>query len=388
MRAAVVALLAVLPAVAAAQTPRDSTIAAPMKAASDSIGKLVAPALVEACDNKRLTAKQKIACPVYPRLLASLAHGESLLVAPTITPPVPSQPPIVPPMTTNPLAEPVFDSTKTMMYETDFESYTNAFLNPASKPSVAGFGNKLALYGTAPAGTNTTTQLVAGHTGQAVQFQYTGTNQESPGIVLYGVGAAPASSTTVVQYWVRIQPLKALTASDLDTTRLQIKGSMLWHSDPANNRIQFFLSAGAGGCNYNNDPKAQTKWAVWDLNYTGCNAQQPVYPAFPSVADGGWHRITELVKANTSSSSRDGRALMWIDGTLVIRVEQGAVGVIPAGAFVSLNDGSRQPWCVQADVDNLIAGYGVTLIEFGGPLTNGSTPFAIAIDDFKWWKSN
>ncbi len=298
------------------------------------------------------------------------------------TPPPSSSPPSSPPPSSSPpatsgsLAEPVFDGTQnTMIYQTDFENYSNASLNPSSQSGVTGFVNKLLVYGSAPAGTNTTTSLVAGHSGQAMQFQYTGTSQESPGVMLIGPPQSPATATNVIQHWVK---LSSPSGARMDTTRFQIKWLMLWHQD--GNRLQFSTTAGNGGCNYNNDPSSQTKWNVWDLAYTGCNAMQPLYPAFPTVADGQWHRITYLVKTNTSPGSRDGRALMWIDGVLVIRIEQTAVGVVPSGAY------NGQPWCVQADVDNIDNAQGVGSPEFGGPLTNGSTPFSIAVDDFKWWR--
>ena len=305
---------------------------------------------------------------------------------PAATPP-PTTSPSSPQPTTGSLAEPVFDGTQnTMIYQTDFENYTNALLNPAAGQGKPAFVNKLYVYGTAPAGTNTSTQLVAGHnSGNAVQFQYTGTSQESPGIIYNGSAGngsstTPATSTSVVQYWAKVTPLGVAMTS---TKRLQVKWIMLWHNDPGNNRIQFNTTTGQGGCGYNNDPRAQTKWELYDLAYTGCNALQPAGPYWNTIADGQWHRFTHLVKSNTSQGSRDGRALMWIDGVLVMRVEQSAVGVVPPGAN---GTSAGQPWCVQADVDNIIAGYGIGSPEFGGPLTDGSTPITIAIDDFAWWR--
>ncbi len=284
-----------------------------------------------------------------------------------------------------PVAEPTFDpSTQTMLYQTDFESYTDAQLNPPSQQGV-GFVNKLLVYGTAPSGTNTTTKVVAGRSGgQAMQFQYAGVSQESPGVMLLGVPNTPATSTSVVQYWVKINSLGAPIDAN---TRAQFKWLMLWHGDPNGNRIQFNTCTGAGGCPYNNDPRSITKWQLYDTDYAfpnGCNAQQPLPPFWTAVADGNWHRITHLVKTNTSPGSRDARALMWIDGILVLRVEQSVVGVDAGGSGTS----AGQPWCTQADVDDIIAGYGIGSPEFGGPLTDGVTPFTVAIDDFKWWRSN
>lgn len=277
--------------------------------------------------------------------------------------------------------EPVFGAGNTMVYQTDFESYTNAQLNPApGAASPPTFVNKLYVYGSAPPGTNTTTQLVTGHSSsKAVQFQYTGTSQESPGIFWLGSPSGGVTVTNVIQYYMKITSLGAPIDGN---TRFQMKWILLWHNDPGNNRIQFNTTTGAGGCGYNNDPRSITKWQLYDLSYTGCNAMQPIGPFFTDVGDGAWHRFTHLVKANTSGGSRDARALMWIDGTLVMRVEQSAVGVVPSGES---GTSTGQPWCVQGDVDNIIAGYGIGSVEFGGPLTDGVTPIALAMDDFKWW---
>ncbi len=299
----------------------------------------------------------------------------------------PAPPP--PPQTGLP-AEPVFDGTQnTMIYQTDFESYTNAQLNPAAgKAQGPSFLNKAYVYGppnpTGPgSGTNTTTTLVPGHTGKAVQFQYTGTSQESPGIIYYGSAgsgsnATPNNTTSIVQHWAKVTSLGAPIDA---TTRFRIKWLLLWHFDPTGSRIQFNTETGQGGCGFNNWVGTSTKWEVYEGGtYTGCNALQPVGPYFPSVADGQWHRFTYLVKPNSCAppACRDARALMWIDGVLVMRIEQSAVGVVA--------NGSGQPWCIQADVDGMIVNYGIGAPEFGGPLTDGTTPIAIAIDDFKWWK--
>ncbi len=313
---------------------------------------------------------------------------------PPATPPAPSSPP--PPSTspstsqptTGSLAEPVFDGTQnTMIYQTDFESYTNAQLNPAAgKAQGPSFLNKAYVYGppnpTGPgSGTNTTTTLVPGHTGKAVQFQYTGTSQESPGIIYYGSAgsgsnATPNNTTSIVQHWAKVTSLGAPIDA---TTRFRIKWLLLWHFDPTSSRIQFNTETGQGGCKYNN--WTGTHWEIYEGGtYTGCNGLQPVSPVFQTIADGQWHRFTYLVKPNSCAppACRDARALMWIDGVLVMRIEQSAVGVVA--------NGSGQPWCIQADVDGMIVNYGIGAPEFGGPLTDGTTPIAIAIDDFKWWR--
>jgi hypothetical protein len=93
--------------------------------------------------------------------------------------------------------------------------------------------------------------------------------------------------------------------------------------------------------------------------------------------------MTYLTKPNSCAGCRDGRALMWIDGVLTVRVEQSAVGVIAGDPNSPRTKGMQ--WCQQADVDALIVGYGVGNLEWGGPLTNGTIPFTVTLDDLQWW---
>jgi hypothetical protein len=74
-------------------------------------------------------------------------------------------------------------------------------------------------------------------------------------------------------------------------------------------------------------------------------------------------------------------ARLWIDGTLILRIDSGACGVKPPGGW--------KPWCDLAELDAIYSGkYGVGLIEWGANRTDQSgIPFSMAIDDFKWWVS-
>jgi hypothetical protein len=118
---------------------------------------------------------------------------------------------------------------------------------------------------------------------------------------------------------------------------------------------------------------------VIDQVETTCTADQPIGPFLKDFADGAWHRWTILYKPNTAKGSRDGRALLWIDGKLVIRIEKSAVGVTPPGGW--------KPWCAAEEVDALYSGsYGVGTLEWGANRTDQSgIPFTMAIDDVRWW---
>ncbi|HEY2165426.1 MAG TPA: hypothetical protein VGH04_15620, partial [Gemmatimonadaceae bacterium] len=101
-------------------------------------------------------------------------------------------------------------------------------------------------------------------------------------------------------------------------------------------------------------------------------------PFFKNFADGQWQRWTILYKPNTAKGSRDGRALLWIDGKLVIRIERSAVGVAPPGGW--------KPWCTAEELDALYSGsYGVGVLQWGANRTDGSRiQFTMAIDDVRW----
>ena len=120
------------------------------------------------------------------------------------------------------------------------------------------------------------------------------------------------------------------------------------------------------------------------------------------LSDGDWHRFTFLWAMNTTStfengvgnttsaqqdvnytgtSSQDGRAAIWLDGTLVADFQQTKVGVTP--------DGGTGVWCLQCDVDSLMPRSYVTYHKFpdifgylGGSVP---APFTLDYDDLKTW---
>jgi hypothetical protein len=213
-----------------------------------------------------------------------------------------------------------------------------------------------------------------GHSGNGVQWHYDGPYQESHGVQMTPGSVTPTGkATTVVQYWARFTPDAGYSLTDGNAI-IQIKNIMLWNDI---SRFEAMTHAHAGGCPIS-EPSA-TMLGIYDQADTPCNGDQAVGPYFASYANSQWHRWTLLYKPNTAPGSRDGRVLLWIDGTLVIRVEKSAVGVTPAGGF--------KAWCLIADVDGIYSGSGgVNALEWGANRTDGSgIPFTMAIDDVKWW---
>ena len=306
-----------------------------------------------------------------------------LTVAATPAPPPP------PPSQSGLPAEPFFDaSTGTMIYATNFDNYTYAMLHPtcgSATPAQQIIDHAWYYCSTfttnGQPGYDAGVVMVPGHSGQAVQFHYDGVLQESHGIELTG-GTNTGSATSIIQHWGRLVADPGAPRITDVVVAAKIKWIELWHNDPGNNRIQFNLVDHVGGCPWYGP--AYVDWGVYDMGATMCNGQQAVHPSIGDVADGQWHRFTYLTKPNSCAGCRDGRARLWIDGQLVIRIEQSAVDVVVGSPNSPRTKG--QPWCQQGDVDALAVGYGIQSPEWGGPLTNGNIPFTIAIDDLQWWK--
>ncbi len=297
-------------------------------------------------------------------------------------------PPAVPPPPSSPdLAEPTFDGTAaTMLFNENFDAYTFNSLHPAcgsAEPQHAivdhswYYCSQFSTNG--GPGVDNGVKVVPGHSGNGVQWHYDGVYQETHGVVTTGGSAPPTGQkATVVQYWLRFQSdpggpsLTSKDASGNSSAIVQIKNIMLWHDQ---NRFQIMTHAHFG-CAYG---PSYTMLGVIDQAEVACTSDQPVGPFFGSYADGQWHRWTIYYKPNSAQGTRDGVARLWIDGTLVVRIESGACGVTPPGGW--------KPWCDLTELDALYSGkYGVGLIEWGANRTDQSgIPFSMAIDDFKWW---
>ncbi len=268
-----------------------------------------------------------------------------------------------------------------MVFQTDFESYTDSTLHPTiggAGPSVPTIIDHAWLFGVSDPGV----KIVAGlNSAKAVQFHYDGVIQESHGVELIG-GALNTfntgpGKTTVMSHYLTLVADNGVVITDTMIVA-KIKWFLFWHGSPNNTRVEWATIDHNGYVYYG---PAYINWSVIDQAETASDGVQPIGPTIGTVANGSRHRFTYLFKPNTSVGSRDGRALLWIDGHLVCRVEQSGVGV------VARSDG--MPWCNQEDVDNLIVGYGAQTPQWGGPLTAGEgIPFAITIDDVQWWTVN
>ena len=320
-------------------------------------------------------------------LVTAVAPGSSNITATITSPALTSNTSAVTVPNPSSIAEPVFNAAagNTLLRSESFDSYTQSTIQPTcgvNPPSGTiidnGWGSCATSNSTYP---DSQLSVVTGRggTGKALHFHYLGIGQESHGYSMFGGPQAPANKTSVVQYWCRLLP--DVPGAITDTiVAAKIKWLELWHGDPGNTRIEF-ATLDHAICPWLGP--AYINWGVVDQVETLCDGVQPVGPTIGQVADGNWHRFTQLTKPNTSQGSRDGRALMWIDGTLVVRIEQSAVGVVAGNPNNPRTAG--MPWCNQDDVDALCNGYGITHVEWGGPLTNGNTPSAIEIDDFSWW---
>jgi hypothetical protein len=274
-------------------------------------------------------------------------------------------------------AEPVFDpSNARMLFSETFDNYTFDKIHPkcgGPEPAHTVIDHAWYYCRDFSPGYDAGVVTVPGHSGLAVQFHYEGKYQESHGLQTSAGSVTPTGkATTVVQYWARFAPDPGRRPFS-DTTIIQIKNIMLWHDQ---NRFQIDTHSHSGTCPVYGP--SYTMLGVQDQVQVGCESDQPVGPFLKSFADGEWHRWTVLYKPNSAPKSRDGRALLWIDGKLVIRLEASACGVTPPGGW--------KPWCSAEELDGLYSGsYGVGSVEWGANLTAGSTPFTVAIDDFRWW---
>ena len=308
----------------------------------------------------------------------------------TVTAPPVATPPVTPPPTSSPqlVAEPVFDATQqTMLFDENFDSYTNAMLHPAcgSKEVPHRVIDHSWYYCTTFStnggpGVDNGVQIVPGRSGNGVSFHYDGISQESHGVVTTN-GSVPVvgQKTVFVQYWAKWTPDAgySLTTKDAGgnwSAIVQIKNIMLWHG---NNRLQFNTHSHSGTCPIYGP--SYTMIAANDVQQIGCESDSPAGPYFGQYADGQWHRWTIQFKPNSAPGARDGIARLWIDGQLTNNLERSACGVKPTGGW--------KPWCDVTELDGLNStSTGVGVVEWGGPRTDASgITFSIAIDDFKWW---
>ncbi len=240
-------------------------------------------------------------------------------------------PPSAPPPSTGDLSEPTFDGTlSTMLFNENFDGYTFNSLHPACgspEPQHAIIDHSWYYCSTFSTnggpGIDNGVKVVPGHSGNGVAWHYDGVYQETHSVVTTGGSAPPTGKkATVVQYWAKYNadPGYSLTSTDASgngSAIVQIKNIMLWHDQ---NRFQIMLHSHSGGCPIYGP--SYTMLGVIDQAGMGARRISPLGPFFKSFADGNWHRWTMYYQPNSAQGTRDGMARLWIDGTLVIRIDK------------------------------------------------------------------
>jgi hypothetical protein len=207
--------------------------------------------------------------------------------------------------------------------------------------------------------------------GKAMRLAYDGVYQESHNLATIGVPPQPDNQVVYIQYYARVT---APTSWPLSQA-LAVKWIEAWHVHSQNTRIQWNMRY-PSTANYG--APSPTVWQPLDQAEAPNNGDQPFGPYFGQIANGQWHRFTHAYRSHGSSSVKDGFAKMWIDGVLVIDVEQSTVGVTPPGGSA--------PWCSQATLDNLATADGIAYLNFGGPQTTTTGSWTYDFDDLMWWR--
>lgn len=313
--------------------------------------------------------------------------GDTLVVKKTATgtlcashlvtaPPVVTPPPVVPPaLPPSSLAEPVYTVGQTIVMQDNMDRYASTtamgafpfqyagpMITPMPSPSQQ----------SQPVDTQHAILVTGrGGGGKALELRYDGVYQESHNFATINLPAQPDNATVYVSYYGKVTTPTPWPASQA----LAVKWLELWHNHADGTRIQFNTRYPSSA---NTTQTQKTVWQVIDQGEAPNNSDQPLGPYFSQVADGQWHRYTYAVKPHTSSTLKDGFARMWIDGALVIDVEQKTVGVTPPGGV--------SPWCSQAGVDFLATMDGIHHLVWGGPQTTVTGPWVMDVDDLLWWR--
>ena len=207
--------------------------------------------------------------------------------------------------------------------------------------------------------------------GTALRLSYDGVYQESHNLATVNVPPQPDDQAVYIQYYARVTP-----ASDWPLTApIAVKWLEAWHVHSQRTRVQWNTRFPSPS---NRRQTSPTVWQVVDQGESPGNGDQPLGPFFPQIADGNWHRFTHAFRPHQSSTVKDGFSQMWIDGTMIIDVEQATVGVTPIGGVSA--------WCSQTDVDHLAIADGVAFLNFGGPQTTTTGGWTFDFDDLVWWR--
>lgn len=266
----------------------------------------------------------------------------------------------------------------TQMGETDpsvvySPTYDNtAFLTPYPSPEITGSWSDQSDFAILTPG--------RGGTGRCLRINRDGLSEGQGGIPsswrTRNVTNVPAGLLThYCSYWVRVNPPSNFGS-------FSIKWFWFTHDF---NRCEFHLTYRLSQIYTLPDPA--TYWGVFDVGSMYEN-QQPISPRFDEIATPGsdWFRVTYAYRPHSGDgSAKDGFARMWVNGTLIVDVSQGAVDVFPPSSF------GGKPWCKQSDVDTLRSETGtgnhtVNGLSWLSVQTTGSPgAYTVDIDDLDWW---
>jgi hypothetical protein len=294
-----------------------------------------------------------------------LARASAALVAPTPlpTPPPPTPPPAPP---APPTGEPTFNATtQTLVVRDSMDEYVSPhamWLSTTSTIQIrqTDFGEDV-----------DSATLITGRSGsgKALRLIYSGVYQDAHSWTLRNGPALPDTTTHYFSYWARVT-----LSAPMPVNALPLKWFMAWHSV---NRVEWdthdYLP-----CNIYTPTGQHTVWQVYDNGPSACQGNQPIGPYPDDVFNGQWHRFTYQYRPNTTTSSRDGLARMWVDGVKVIDISRAACGTTPPGGY--------KVWCSVDDIDALNTVGLIGYLQFGANLTkDAGGPFTIDLDDFTWW---
>jgi hypothetical protein len=202
-------------------------------------------------------------------------------------------------------------------------------------------------------------------------------------------GLSYSGRAVVIQFWFRASP--GGSPGSYGTKWMEA-----WFSSGAAQRIQWGMDRGSN---------TRPLWSVALGSNPGGTVNrtpQPTGPWWDQLNDGQWHRATQLVVLNTSStyshtggtssasetysgtSSRDGRVALWIDGTKVVDYSQATVGITPPGG--------TGVWCRQGDVDMIPGQSGsnsagnITYIKFPDVFNGSPVAWTMDHDDLAIWE--
>jgi hypothetical protein len=209
-----------------------------------------------------------------------------------------------------------------------------------------------------------------GDIGQALRMTFDGAYQEGHALATVNVPTQPDNETVYIQYYARVTP-----GSDWPLSQpVAVKWLQAFHNHSLT-RLEF---ATRYPSSTDINQTAPTVWQVIDQAESPGNGDQPLGPYFHQLADGQWHRYTYALKSHTSTRVKDGFAQMWVDGTLIIDIEQATVGVVPPGGL--------RAWCTQDDVNHIIVADGVGRVTWGGTQTTVTGSWTYDVDDVLWWR--